>query len=335
MTSSLLAAELHQYRPTLTGHCYRMLGSIADADDAVQETYVRAIRGLDQFEARSSPKTWLHRIATRVCLDALDHRKRRRLPIDSGPVGSVESRLTTEPRTHWLEPVPDATVLPREAEPTEIASLRQSVRLAFVSALQRLPPRQRAVLLLKDVLGFSSKEIAETLEVSPAAVNSALQRARETLRPPEAEAPSPSDVAPELSPNQEALLARYVDTFHAYDVEGLVALLREDATMSMPPYALWLRGPEDIAAWFLGPGKGCRGSRLVATQASGAPAFAQYRVDPGGGYKAWSLVVLDLKGDRIADMVHFLDVETLFPRFSLPLRIKSELGPSGPSSSGR
>ncbi len=320
------AVDLETHRAALTGHCYRMLGSVADADDAVQETYIRALRGLSGFEGRASAKTWLHRIATRVCLDALNQRSRRVLPIDEGAAGTVQDPLTTRPRTHWLEPVPDAAVLPREAEPSEVTSLRQSVRLAFVAALQRLPPRQRAVLLLKDVLGFSAAEIAETLELTVAAVNSALQRARATMQPPAPSAPEPDESGHRLTRAQEQLLDRYVDAFHAYDVERLVTLLKEDVTMSMPPYALWLRGREDIAAWLLGPGIGCRGSRLIPTQASGAPAFAQYRADPAGGFHPWSLVVLELSDDAVASMTYFLDVETLFPRFGFAL---DDLPPAG------
>ncbi|HEU4689340.1 MAG TPA: sigma-70 family RNA polymerase sigma factor [Vicinamibacterales bacterium] len=317
-------AQLEAHRAPLTGHCYRMLGSAFDAEDAVQETMVRAWQALDRFEGRSSLRTWLYRIATNVCLDALSDRSRRARPMEEGPNGSVEDRLETRERTHWLEPVPEARVLPSDASPFELAALRQSIRLAFVSALQHLPPRQRAALLLSEVLGWSAAEIAECLEMSVAAVNSALQRARATV----ATRNGNGSGREPLSETQSRLLNRYVDAFHKYDVDALVALLREDATLSMPPFTLWLRGPETIRAWLAGRGAGCRGSRLVPTQASGAPAFAQYRPAPDGGHVPWSLIVLELDGDRIAAWNAFLDTEKLFPLFGLPLR----LPPTGPEA---
>jgi RNA polymerase sigma-70 factor (ECF subfamily) len=307
--------RLEPHRPALVGHCYRMLGSAAEADDAVQETLVRAWRSLDRFDGRASLRTWLYRIATNVCLDALAQRSRRERPVAIGPVGTVHDELVERPRTHWLEPIPDAHAIPADADPAERAALRESIRLAFVAALQRLPPRQRAALLLAEVLGWPASEIADALETSVAAVNSALQRARATL----AES-APPDGAPDgLTPAQEMLLARYVEAFERYDVDALAALLREDATLSMPPYTLWLRGTAAVKDWFLGRGIGCRGSRLVPTSANGLPAFGQYRPGPPGEpYRPWSLVVLELSGDRIAAMNHFLDTAALFPRFGLP-----------------
>jgi RNA polymerase sigma-70 factor (ECF subfamily) len=310
------ARDLEVHRSALTGLCYRMLGSGAEADDAVQETMVRAWRALDRFEGRSSLRTWLYRIATRVCLDALTRRSRRGRPVELGPAGTVDDPLTTLPGECWVEPIADARALPDDADPYERASLRESIRLAFVAALQHLPPRQRAVLILTDVLGWPAADVASSLETSVAAVNSALQRARATLATRDlglARAP--------LSDDQSSLLERYVDAFERYDVDALTALLHRDATLSMPPYALWLRGHEAIAAWFLGRGAGCRGSRLLATAASGSPAFAQYRPDPEGGHRAWALIVLELAGDRIAAMNSFLDTEALFPRFGLPARL--------------
>jgi RNA polymerase sigma-70 factor (ECF subfamily) len=292
-----------------------MLGSAAEADDAVQETLVRAWRALEGFDGRASLRTWLYRIATNVCLDALADRARRERPVAFGAAGTVHDPLVERPRTHWLEPIPDAQAVPADGDPAERAALRESIRLAFVAALQRLPPRQRAALLLAEVLGWSAAEIASALETSVAAVNSALQRARATL----AESAPPEGAAPGLTPAQETLLARYVSAFERYDVEALAALLREDATLSMPPYTLWLRGPGAIKEWFLGPGIGCRGSRLVPTSANGLPAFGQYRPGgPGQPHRPWSLAVLELSGDRIASMTHFLDTATLFPRFGLP-----------------
>jgi RNA polymerase sigma-70 factor, ECF subfamily len=306
-------AQLEQHRVALTGHCYRMLGSIGDADDAVQETMVRAWRSLDRFDGRSSVRTWLYRIATHACLDALSDRSRRERPIEAGPLGHVDDTLEDKPRTHWLEPVPDAKAIPAEGDPAERAILRQSIRLAFVAALQHLPPRQRAALILTEVLGWSAAEVATTLDTSVPSVNSALQRARATLATrPLADAPAALSVA------QTALVDRYVAAFERYDVDALVALLTEDGTISMPPYTLWLQGRDAIGQWFAGRGAGCRGSRLVPTLASGSPAFGQYRQ---GGLEPWALIVLELRGDGIASMTSFLDTATLFPQFDLPLAL--------------
>ncbi|MCA9652419.1 MAG: sigma-70 family RNA polymerase sigma factor [Myxococcales bacterium] len=317
------AQRLESHRAALVGHCYRMLGSAIDADDAVQEIMVRAWRGMSGFDGRASLRTWLVRIATNVCLDALSHRSRRERPMSSGSVGTVDDELVARPRTHWLEPIDDASALPPDADASEAIVLRQSIRLAFVAALQHLPARQRAVLLLREVLGWSAREVAEGLEMSVPAANSALQRARATL----AERSMDVDVAlspSPLSPAQVELVDRYVDAFHRYDVEALVALLREDATLSMPPYSLWLRGHESISAWLLGHGIGCRGSRLVPTAACGCPAFGQYRAGPPGQpHQPWSLIVLELRGERIAALNHFLDTESLFPRFGLPPRLET------------
>jgi RNA polymerase sigma-70 factor (ECF subfamily) len=304
-------AQLEQHRVALTGHCYRMLGSVGDADDAVQETMVRAWRGLDRFDGRSSVRTWLYRIATHACLDALSDRSRRERPIEAGPLGDVDDALEEKPRTHWLEPVPDAKAVPADGDPAERAILRQSIRLAFVAALQHLPPRQRAALILTEVLGWSAMEVATTLDTSVASVNSALQRARATLATrPLADAPAA------LSDAHAALVDRYVAAFERYDVDALVALLTEDGTLSMPPFTLWLQGHEAISKWLAGRGAGCRGSRLVPTTASGSPAFGQYRQ---GGLEPWALIVLELRGDSIASMTSFLDTATLFPQFDLPL----------------
>jgi len=304
------ALQLEEHRTALTGHCYRMLGSPVDADDAVQETMVRAWRSLDGFDGRSSMRTWLYRIATNVCLDALSDRSRRERPIESGPLGTADDVLETRPRTHWLEPIPDARAIPAETDPSKTAMLRQSIRLAFVAALQHLPPKQRAALLLTEVLGWSAAEVAEGLDSSVASINSALQRARATLATRDV-----GDVAASLSDTQATLVDRYVTAFEHFDVDALTALLREDATLSMPPFTLWLRGPDAIRAWLLGRGCGCRGSRLVPTAACGAPAFAQYR---DGGRTPWAIIVLDLSGDRIAGITSFLDTDTLFPVFGMP-----------------
>src|SRR5688500_6821883 len=219
-------AQLEQHRVVLTGHCYRMMGSAMDADDAVQETMVRAWRALERFDGRASLRTWLYRIATNVCVDMLADRSRRARPVEDGPRGTVDDELETLPRTHWLEPVPDARVLPADGDPAELASLRQSIQLAFVAALQHLPPRQRAALLLTEVLGWSAAEVAEGLDTSVASINSALQRARATLASRDV-----ATVGAPLAAEQERLLERYVDAFLRYDVDELVGLLREDATL--------------------------------------------------------------------------------------------------------
>ncbi len=305
--------DLEAHRPVLLGHCYRMLGSAMDADDAVQETLIRAWRAQERFDGRSSLLTWLYRIATNVCLDALNGRSRRASPIEDGPLCTPADNMPTRPRSHWLEPIATARVLPPGASPDEQLAIRQSVRLAFVAALQHLPPKQRAVLLLVEVLGFSAAEAAESLEISVPAANSALQRARTALAARHSSTPTA------LTPAQCDLLERYVEAFHRYDVDALAALLREDATLSMPPYAFWLQGPVPIAAWLRGRGAGCRASRLLPVDACGVPAFAQYRPAAGEGYRAWAIVALELDSDRIASWISFLDVETLFPHFGLPL----------------
>jgi RNA polymerase sigma-70 factor (ECF subfamily) len=310
---SIDAAQLESHRAALTGHCYRMLGSAFDAEDAVQETLVRAWRSVDRFEGRSSLRTWLYRIATNVCLDALSDSSRRARPMEEGPVGSVNDELHVRPRTHWLEPIPDARALPSDADPFQLTALRQSIRLAFVAALQHLPPRQRAALLLVEVLGWSAAEVAECLDMSVAAVNSALQRARATVALARRD-----DSAEPLTAEQSRLLERYVEAFERYDIEALVTLLRDDATLSMPPYTLWLRGRDAIRSWLLGRGIGCRGSRLVPTNASGLSAFGQYRLGPDGVHRPWSLTVLELSGSHIAAWNAFLDTDKLFPLFGLP-----------------
>ena len=305
--------ELEKHRPLLTGHCYRMLGSPFDADDAVQETMVRAWRALDRFDGRSSLKTWLHRIATNVCLDTLADRTRKSRPIEDGPENDIGDPLEKRPRSHWLEPVPDAHVIPADVDPQEQTVLRQSIRLAFVAALQHLPPKQRAVLLMSEVLGWSAAEVAETLETSVPSVNSALQRARATLGSRNvAEAP------PSLSDPQLQMVNRYVEAFERYDIKALTALLTEDATLSMPPHSFWIRGHAKISDWMLGGGIRCQGSRLVPVAACGQPAFGQYR---DGGREPWALIVLEVGDLGITSMTSFLDVDTLFPLFGLPRQL--------------
>ncbi|MDQ1676938.1 MAG: polymerase sigma-70 factor, subfamily [Actinomycetota bacterium] len=308
--------DLELHRRELTGYCYRMLGSAFEADDAVQETMVRAWRAGDDFEGRSSLRSWLYRIATNVCLDMLRGTQRRARPMDLGPAGSADSfQGLTRAEHAWVTPVADGRVLDGQDDPAEVAASRDSVRLAFVAALQHLPARQRAVLILREVLRWRATEVAELLGTTVASVNSALQRARTTLAARDLSRSDPLDAA------QRALLAAYVDAFERYDVSRLVTLLHEDVVMSMPPYDFWLQGPGQVADWLLGTGSGCRGSRLVATAANGCAAFGSYRVDPAGGHVPWALQVLEVSGGRITGYHHFLDTERLFPAFGLPSRL--------------
>ncbi len=304
------AAQLEPHRAALTGHCYRMLGSAGDAQDAVQETLIRAWRHADGFDGRSALRTWLYRIATNVCLDALADRAKRMRPADHRPPGRIGDGLDPLPEELWVEPIPDALAIPGDADPEERLLLRESIRLAFVAALQHLPPRQRAALLLTEVLNLSAAEAADTLGTSAASENSALQRARATLA-----GRDPGRPAASLSASEAAQVAGYLSAFERYDVEALTALLAEDAVLSMPPYALWFRGRDNIRAWMEGPGSGCRGSRILPVEANGMPAFGQYR---DGGRKPWALVVLEPGADGIVSMTSFLDTAAMFPLFGLP-----------------
>jgi RNA polymerase sigma-70 factor, ECF subfamily len=310
-------AALEPHRRELTGYCYRMLGGAFEAEDAVQETLVRAWRAADGFEGRASVRTWLYRIATNVCLDQLAGRDRRARPVDLGPATASPTHPGPQlPEVTWLEPVPDARVLPRDADPAEIAVARDTIRLAFVAALQHLPPRQRVVLLLREVLRWRASEVADLLDTSEASVNSALQRARATLADHDVLDSDPHDP---LDAEQRALLGRYVDAFERYDLDALTELLHEDATQSMPPYALWLRGREEVVAWMAGPGAECRGSRMLPTVANGSPAFGQYRPSgPGGRHEPWALQVLEIVDGRIVAQQSFLDTARVFPLFGLP-----------------
>ncbi|MFE7774109.1 sigma-70 family RNA polymerase sigma factor [Streptomyces sp. NPDC057445] len=323
MTTQDLDSRLEQYRKELTGYCYRMLGSAFEAEDAVQDTMVRAWKSFEKFEGRSSLRSWLYRIATNVCLDMLNAGNRRARPMDlSAATPVARAQLNARPEVTWLEPVPDGRVLPSVADPADRAVERETVRLAFVAALQHLPPRQRAVLILREVLAWKAAEVAELLGTSVASVNSALQRARATLAD---SAPTESDPADPLDEQQQRLLERYVAAFEGYDMKALTALLHEDATMSMPPYDLWLRGHDDIVGWMLGVGEVCRGSRLVPTVANGSPAFAQYHPsESGDGYEPWALIVLEIKGGKVGGMDFFLDTKRWFPLFGLPERLSTE-----------
>ena len=315
-----LEPRLAEHRRELTGYCYRMLGSVFDAEDAVQETMLRAWRSLDRLEGSGALRSWLYRIATNVCLDALDGRKRRALPVDlsTGPSAPVPASLAgVLADGAWVEPALDRQVLPSGGgDPAEIAIQRDSVRLAFIAALQHLPPRQRAVLILRDVLRWKADEVATLLGTSVAAANSALQRARATLAAQQA---GPAAPAREVAGDQAELLARYLDAFVRYDIDALVALLHQDAVMDMPPFAMWLRSSADIATWFLGPGAGCRGSHVVPLRVNGGPAFAQWRPSgPGGSFEPWAVHALEFSGGLVTRMTAFLG-SRLFEAFGLPL----------------
>jgi len=310
--------ELEKFRSELTGYCYRMLGSGFEAEDAVQETMVRAWKAYDRFEGRSALRSWLYRIATNVCLDMLGSAQRRARPMDLGPSSTSTSMPDAPlPEPTWLMPIPDARVV-ADGDPADVAATRDSIRLAFVAALQHLAPRQRAVLILREVLAWSAQEAAELLDTSVASVNSALQRARATLAAAQV---APTEPLKPMDPGQQAFLTRYVQAFERYDLDSLAQLLHEDVILNMPPLEMWLRGPEEIRGWMLGLGNGCQGSRLIPTAANGQPAFGQYRPDLDGGHSPWALIVLEIVDGRIAVVNNFLDTEHLFPLFGLPMHL--------------
>ncbi|QLJ05280.1 sigma-70 family RNA polymerase sigma factor [Streptomyces sp. NEAU-sy36] len=318
---------LERHRTELTGYCYRMLGSSFEAEDAVQDTLVRAWRSHDRFEGRSSLRSWLYRIATNVCLDMLSAGNRRARPMDlTDATPLAQAALSPRPDHTWLEPVPDARVLPAVGDPAEAAVAKESVRLAFMAALQQLPPKQRAVLILREVLAWKASEVAELLDTSVASVNSALQRARATLAE-RSQAGAEGEVSDPLDEEQQKLLERYVKAFEGYDMAALTALLHEDAVMTMPPFDLWLRGPADITGFMSTIGASCAGSRLVPVRANGLPGFAHYKPDPdNGGFSPWAVQVLELSGGRITGFHCFLDTGRWFPLFGLPLHLEAEAG---------
>ena len=314
-----LELQLEQHRAELTAYCYRMLASPFEAEDAVQETMIRAWRGLDRFEGRAALRSWLYRIATNVCLDMLSSRERRARPMDLGPSREpIEANLSTLPEVTWIEPIPDVRVA-AEGDPAALTEARETIRLAFVAALQHLPPKQRAVLILCEVLRWKASEVAELLETSVASVNSALQRARATLEASDvslAEASGPLDEA------DADLLARYVRAFEEYDMEALTSLIREDAIQSMPPYELWLSGREDMLSFWVGPGATCRGSRMIpAGSANGSPAYGQYRPSADGGYEPWALQVVEIEDGRIVELTFFLDTDSGLPAVRAAARL--------------
>jgi RNA polymerase sigma-70 factor (ECF subfamily) len=310
-------AELERHRRELTGYCYRMLGSPCEAEDAVQETLLNGWRGIDRFEGRAALRTWLYRIATNVCLNMLGSSQRRALPTDFASPASADAPIGEPmPAAACIEPIPDGCVLSETGDPAELAEARESIRLAFVAALQRLPARQRAALILRDVLNWHAAETADLLDTTVAAVNSAIERARATL--------SVDDIGEPFRPldrQQQALLSRYVDAFERFDLDALTSLLHLDATLSMTPYRHWLRGSDELRRWYAGQGSGCRGSKLCPLLANGSPAFGQYR--PGG--HPWALHVVHTSGGLITAIHSFVDTQRLFPLFGLPLHADAEI----------
>ncbi|RZB15148.1 sigma-70 family RNA polymerase sigma factor [Streptomyces sp. F001] len=324
-TTTDLDATLEKHRVELTGYCYRMLGSSFEAEDAVQDTLVRAWRSFDKFEGRSSIRSWLYRIATNVCLDMLNAGNKRARPMDlSESTPLAQAALSPRPDNTWLEPVPDSRVLPTTDDPAEAAVAKESVRLAFMAALQQLPPKQRAVLILREVLAWKASEVAELLGTSVASVNSALQRARATLAEREDKG-AEAALSDPLDEEQQKLLERYVAAFEGYDMTALTALLHEDAVMTMPPFDLWLTGVKDITGFMTTLGAPCAGSRLVPVQVNGLPGFAQYKPDPeAGGFTPWAVQVLEISDGRITGFHCFLDTKRWFPLFGLPLHLEAE-----------
>ncbi|WP_327401737.1 sigma-70 family RNA polymerase sigma factor [Streptomyces sp. NBC_01288] len=324
-TTDDLDVRLEKHRVELTGYCYRMLGSSFEAEDAVQDTMVRAWRNYEKFEGRSSLRSWLYRIATNVCLDMLSAGNKRARPVDlSDSTPLAQAALSPRADNTWLEPMPDARVLPAVADPAEAAVAKESVRLAFMAALQQLPPKQRAVLILREVLAWRANEVAELLDTSVASVNSALQRARATLAERDDKA-ADAAVSDPLDEEQRKLLERYVAAFEGYDMAALTALLHEDAIMTMPPFDLWLTGHDDITGFMTTIGSACEGSRLIPVQVNGLPGFAQYKPDPEtGGYAPWAVQILEISDGGLTGFHFFLDTKRWFPLFDLPLHLDAE-----------
>jgi RNA polymerase sigma-70 factor (ECF subfamily) len=312
--------RLEDHRVALTGFCYRMLGSPFEAEDAVQETLVRAWRALDRFEGRAALRSWLFGIATNVCIDMLNAGRRRALPMDLGSPTVGDARIGAPlPEHRWVWPVANGLVLPRTDDPAEAAVGRESIRLAFVAALQHLSPRQRAVLILRDVLRWRASEVAELLDCTTGSVHSMLRRARAALA---AAGGTGTPPAPAAGHEQAAVVERYVAAFERFDMDAVVELLHEDVVLSMPPLQLWMRGAGVVRDWFVAAPFGCRDVRLVPVEANGSPALASYRPRVDGHHEAFGIQVLDLSGDRVAGIHAFLDVR-LFPLFGVPTAVPS------------
>ena len=316
--------ELESYRRELTGYCYRMLGSGFEAEDAVQETFVRAWRNIDSFEGRASLRSWVYKIATNICLDMLQGPQRRARAMDMGPSSTAETVLGAPlTESSWIMPIADGAALPEDSDPAERAAQRETLRLAFVAALQHLPPRQRAVLILREVLRWQASEAAELLGMTVASVNSALQRARATIDQLDLDASGPAD----LDGEDQDLLTKYVDYFERYDIESLVALIADDAEFSMPPFDLWLNNTSDIAKWYVGQGIECKDSRMIATRANGSAAFGQYKHVAPDRWEPWALQVLELGDGKITGIHHWIPplAAPLFEQFGLPPHLDGDV----------
>lgn len=308
-------AEFEPHRRELCAYAYRMLGSSFEAEDAVQEAFTRAWRSHDSFEGRSSLRSWLYKITTNVCLDMLKGPQRRARPMDLAPASDAGTPLPApEPDYLWVEPIPDSMAF--GADPAAAAEAKDTLRLAFVAAVQHLPAKQRAVMLMREVLRFSAAETAEALQLSPASVNSALQRAKATMEQVHAK---PDKAYTLDDADLRKLVDGYVSAFEAYDMAALTALCTQDVALSMPPFPLWVQGHADVAAFMLTTGKACEGSKLVPVHANGLPAFGHYKPSGTPGlWVPWSITVLELEGGKIAGLNYFLDTPKLFPLFGLP-----------------
>lgn len=304
------------YRRELLAHCYRMLGSIHDAEDLVQETYLRAWKSYERFEGRSSLRTWLYRIATNACLTAIDQRGHRPMPSGLGaPSEEPERPVVASPEVPWLEPAPDAVVAADAADPAAIVAARESTRLAFVAALQHLPAKQRVVLILRDVLKWRAAEVAELLGTSTAAVNSALQRARERL---DQDGPARDELVEPTDPSVRDLLDRYAKAFEDADITALLDLFKQDAVWEMPPFPEWFVGADTIVRLIAAQCAPDAGElRMVPAAANGQPAFGLYRRDEEGVHRPYQLQVLSITSDGVAHVSAFFDT-SLFPLFGLP-----------------
>ena len=310
-------SSLERYRPELLAHCYRMLGSVHDAEDLVQETYLRAWKSQDTFEGRSSMRTWLYRIATNACLTALESRGRRPLPTGLGQEASDPfGTLVQQPEVPWLEPVPDVLVSDLPDDPAAVVTSRESIRLAFVAALQNLPPRQRVVLVLREVLAWKAAEVAELLGTSTAAVNSMLQRARAQL---DQVSLTRDDVVEPDEPERRELLDKYVAAFENYDVEAIVSMFTDDAVWEMPPFTGWYQGARTIGNLISSqcPASGPMDMRMLRADANGQPAFALYMRDPDGVHRAFQIQVLTVTYEGVSHVGCFFDTG-LFKAFGLP-----------------
>ena len=314
-----LERALESHRRELTGYCYRMLGAASEAEDAVQETMVRAWRSISGFEGRSSLRSWLYRIANNVCVDMHRSPQRRARPMEMGPSTATKDVVLGAPRPDytWIQPIADGRVIDVDGDPAEVTAGRESIRLAFVAALQHLPAKQRSALILCEVLRWQAVEVAELLDTTVASVNSALQRARATMAALPAETLDST-----VGPEHQELLARYVDAFERYDMAALVRLLRDDVVLSMPPYDLWLQGPQDLIDWFLGQGIGCRGGRLVPIDVNGTGGFGNYRLTRPGLWEPFAIQVIEVAGGKITGHHNYLYPEQ-FATFGLPARIEA------------